>query len=196
MIILLDNGHGSNTPGKCSPDKKVLEWKETRTIVDMIYEKLDTIGYTVVKLVPEDTDISLKERVRRANAYCTKYGTKNCVLVSVHLNAAGADGKWHDATGFSSHVSNNASTKSKQLAKLLWDEAINQGLKGNRYVPKEGYLPQNLAICRDTNCPAVLTENLFQDNKEDCKIILSNEGKNKIVQAHIDALNQYVKLNS
>lgn len=191
MIILLDNGHGVNTCGKWSPDKKVLEWKETRTIVDMIYEKLDTIGYTVIKLVPEDTDISLKERVRRANAYCTKYGTKNCVLVSVHLNAAGGDGKWHKATGVSVHVSKNASDNSKKLAKLIWDEAIENGLKGNRCVPTEGYIAQNLAICRDTNCPAVLSENLFMDNKSDAAIILSEEGKRKIVKYHVDALVAY-----
>lgn len=193
MIILIDNGHGVNTPGKCSPDKTVLEWKETRTIAKLLNDKLKSLGYTSYLLVTEDTDISLKERAKRANEYCKKYGSKNVVLVSIHLNAAGDDGKWHDATGFSSHVSNNASTKSKQLAKLLWDEAIKQGLKGNRYVPKEGYHAQNLAICRDTNCPAVLTENLFQDNKEDCKIIISQEGKYKIVQAHVDAIQKYIK---
>lgn len=193
MIILIDNGHGVNTPGKCSPDKTVLEWKETRTIAKLLNDKLKSLGYTSYLLVTEDIDISLRERARRANDYCKKYGSKNVVLVSIHLNAAGGDGKWHNATGFSSHISNNASTKSKQLAKLLWDEAIKQGLKGNRYVPSEGYHAQNLAICRDTNCPAVLTENLFQDNKEDCKIILSKEGKDKIVQAHVDALIKYIE---
>ena len=30
------------------------------------------------------------------------------------------------------------------------------------------------------NCPAVLTENMFQDNKEDVKFLLSDEGKEKI----------------
>lgn len=25
MIVLIDNGHGANTPGKCSPDKKNIE---------------------------------------------------------------------------------------------------------------------------------------------------------------------------
>nr|DAT77576.1 MAG TPA: MurNAc-LAA [Caudoviricetes sp.] len=28
-------------------------------------------------------------------------------------------------------------------------------------------------MCRDTKCPAVLTENLFQDNKEDVEFLLS-----------------------
>ena len=32
IIIIIDNGHGINTPGKCSPDKSLLEWKYTREI--------------------------------------------------------------------------------------------------------------------------------------------------------------------
>ena len=194
-IILLDNGHGVDTLGKCSPDKSVLEWKETRAIVDMLFEELVQLGFTVYKLVTEDTDIPLRERTRRANAYCSQYGSKNVVLVSIHLNAAGNNAQWLNATGFSSHVSNNASTKSKLLAKMIWDEAIDNGLKGNRSVPSCGYIPQNLAICRDTNCPAVLTENLFMDNKKDCELILSKEGKSKIVQSHVDALVRYDLLN-
>lgn len=194
MVILIDNGHGYNTRGKHSPDKLVHEWKEVRIIADKLYEELDTIGYTVIKLVPEDTDISLKERARRANAYCKTYGAKNCVLISLHLNAAGADGKWHEASGVSVHVSHNASSNSKKLAKLIWDRAIENGLKGNRYVPSEGYIAQNLAICRDTNCPAVLVENLFMDNKSDAAIILSEEGKNKIVKFLINAIIKYCAL--
>ena len=26
MIALIDNGHGANTPGKCSPDKQIREY--------------------------------------------------------------------------------------------------------------------------------------------------------------------------
>lgn len=32
-------------------------------------------------------------------------------------------------------------------------------------------------MCRDTKCPAILTENLFQDNKEDVDFLLSEKGK-------------------
>lgn len=67
MIVLLDNGHGVNTPGKCSPDKKLLEYKWAREMVDILIEGFKKRGITAVKLVPEDIDISLKERVRRAN---------------------------------------------------------------------------------------------------------------------------------
>ena len=32
MIVLIDNGHGENTPGKCSPDKRLREYKKAREI--------------------------------------------------------------------------------------------------------------------------------------------------------------------
>lgn len=193
MRILLDNGHGANTKGKHSPDKRVLEWKVARELVAMIAANLTSMGYDVYKITPEDNDVSLSERVRRVNAQCKTYGAKNCLLISVHLNAAGADGKWHSASGFSSHIARNASSNSKRLAKLLWDEAIENGLKGNRYVPSEGYHVQNLAMCRDTNCPAVLSENLFQDNKEDVETLLTMKGKNDIVRTHIEAIVKYIE---
>ena len=39
-IILLDNGHGINTPGKQSPDKSLQEYKYAREIVQKVYSSL------------------------------------------------------------------------------------------------------------------------------------------------------------
>lgn len=193
MTVLIDNGHGENTPGKCSPDGRLKEYKSAREIARLIVDGLQAKGVNAVLLVPEDADISLKERCRRANKYCEKYGAKNVLLVSIHHNAAGSDGKWHEARGFSAHVSLNASGRSKALAQYLWSEALQQGLKGNRSVPEVKYIAQNLAICRDTRCTAVLTENLFQDNEDDVAFLLSEEGKNKVAAMHVTAINEYIK---
>lgn len=191
LTILLDNGHGVNTPGKCSPDKSLLEYKWAREIVDMIIVELGKLNIKAIKLVPEDTDISLKERVRRANQIY-KESNKKAILISVHCNAAGADGKWHTANGWSVFISQNASSNSKRLAKGLYEQAEKRGLKGNRSVPKEKYWVQSLAMCRDTNCPAVLTENMFQDNKSDVQLLLSEEGKKKIVDLHVQGILSYM----
>ncbi len=193
MTVLIDNGHGANTPGKCSPDGRLKEYKSAREIAKLIVDCLKAKGVNAILLVPEENDISLKERCRRANKYCEKYGAKNVLLVSIHHNAAGADGKWHEASGFSSHVSLNASGRSKTLAQYLWSEALMQGLKGNRRVPDVKYIAQNLAICRDTRCAAVLTENLFQDNKDDVAFLLGDEGKSKMAAVHVTAITEYIK---
>lgn len=193
MIILIDNGHGYNTPGKCSPDGKFKEWKKNRELARDIVMELKDDGYDARLIVTEENDISLSERVQRVNYICRKEGTSNVILVSIHSNAAGADGKWHSARGFSAHVSLNASDKSKRLAKFLWQRAIEYGLKGNRNVPKEMFIAQNLYILRHTVCPAVLTENLFYDNQEDLDMLQSQQGHDKIVLAHLRAIRDYIK---
>ena len=191
MIVLLDNGHGSNTPGKCSPDGKLKEYSYAREVVKGIHQALSEEGIDSHILTPEQTDISLKERVTRANKIY-KDNNKQAILISVHCNAAGSDGKWHSAKGWSVYVAQNASKNSKKLANCIAEEAADSGLKMRYYLPDQSYWVQSLAICRDTNCPAVLTENLFQDNKEDVEFLLSEEGKQKIIDLHVKGIKKYL----
>ena len=90
------------------------------------------------------------------------------------------------------YVSKNASSNSKKLARLLYEEAEKRGLKGNRSVPAEKYWVQSLAMCRDTKCPAVLTENMFMDNKQDKEFLLSKEGREKIIDLHVQGIIKYI----
>lgn len=113
MKILLDNGHGENTPGKRSPDGKLREYLYAREIASMVYDELYNRDYDVELLVPETTDISLSERCKRANKFAKELGNKNVLLVSIHCNAAGNGSAWMGAKGWSVFVSNNASSNSK-----------------------------------------------------------------------------------
>lgn len=193
MKILIDNGHGVDTPGKRSTDKRLLEYKYTREIAARVVMKLQEKGYDAERIVMEAEDISLATRCRRVNNYCNSLGKENVCLVSIHVNAASRDGKWHDASGFSAHVAMKSSERSKRLARMLWEEAIEKGLRGNRSIPAEKYKPQNLAMCRDTKCAAVLTENMFMDNKKDVDFLLSEEGRTAVVNTHVDAIIKYVR---
>lgn len=192
MKILIDNGHGVDTKGKCSPDGRLREYLWAREVAVLIEQQLHTLGYDAKRIVPEIKDISLKERCRRVNAICNKYGSKSCLLISVHINAAGADGKWHSATGWSGWVAPNASTNSKKLAHLLYAEAEKRGLRGNRAVPACKYWVGNFAMVRDTKCPAVLTENLFQDNQQEAEWLQTDEGKKIIADLHVQAILKYI----
>lgn len=196
MKILLDNGHGENTPGKRSPDGKLREYLYAREIASMVYDELYNRDYDVELLVPETTDISLSERCKRANKFAKELGNKNVLLVSIHCNAAGNGSAWMSAKGWSVFVSNNASSNSKLLADCLYDAAEQQKLKLRTEKPGQKYWQQSLAICRDTNCPAVLTENLFQDNKEDVEFLLSKDGKEAITKLHVDGIIKYISKNS
>ena len=189
MKVLIDNGHGVNTPGKCSPDGRLREYAYAREIAERLEKALKECGVEAIRITPEEYDVSLSERCRRAN----KYGSKGVVLVSIHCNAAGADGKWHDAHGWAAYVSKNASVNSKTLARCLIQAAKDKGLSVREYAHQAPYWTQNLAICRDTKCPAVLTENLFQDNKADVDYLLSEEGKQAIVAVHVQGIMDYIK---
>ena len=197
MIVLIDNGHGANTPGKCSPDKQIREYSYAREIAFLLEQKLKENGIAAIRIVTEENDVPLSRRVSRVNTICREFGSQNCCVVSIHLDACPPnDGKWHNARGFSVRIAKNASSRSKKLARLLYEQAEALNLKGNRSVPPEKYWVQNLAICRDTNCAAVLTENLFQDNRDDVAFLLSKKGKDAIVQLHLNGIIKYIEENS
>lgn len=192
IMVPIDNGHGQETLGKCSPDNTLREWEWTREVAAYVMAGLRDIGIESHLLVPETWDVPLAERVKRVNDLCRGYGADNVALVSIHVNAAGADGRWHNARGFLPYVATNAGQGSRLLARYLYEESERRGLKGNRCMGPQKYAVKSLAMCRDTKCAAVLTENLYMDNREDCAYLLSDEGKKAIVDMHVEAIKRYV----
>lgn len=190
MIVLIDNGHGCDTAGKRSPDGRLLEYAYTREIAKRLEQALQERGIKCVRITPEDTDISLGERCRRAN----KYGADNAILVSIHCNAAPPnDGKWHSARGWEAWTS-VGQTKADKLATCLYEAAGRAGFKLRKDETdgdpdKEGHL----YILKHTICPAVLTENLFQDNREDVDFLLSPEGKKAITDLHVKGIMRFIE---
>ena len=195
MKILIDNGHGVDTKGKRSPKwadgSQLLEYAYAREIAGRVSKTLRAEGYDVKLITPERNDIDLNVRCRRVNAICREVGAKNCLLVSIHNNAMG-NGEPEKARGWSVFVGLNASVASKRLADCFCDSAINCGLTLRKYSPQQRWWRGNLAICRDTLCAAVLTENLFMDNAEDCKYLLSEQGKATIARIHAEAIKKYI----
>lgn len=194
MIVLIDNGHGDNTPGKRSPDGILREYKYTREIAAEVQRQLQERGYQAQLLVPEVNDISLGTRCNRANSVCKNFGTKNVILVSIHVNAAG-NGKWMKATGWSAYTTKGV-TKSDKLADSLY-AAAKEVLPADKrirtdYSDKDPDWEENFYILKHTLCPAVLTENFFQDNKDDVSYLLSLEGRNAIVRIHVEGIINYI----
>lgn len=191
MKIILDNGHGRETAGKCSPDGRLLEYAYTRELVRLIAAELESRGLDVSRLVPEQEDIPLKERVSRANTLYQEAG-KQAILISVHVNAAGNGSTWFSARGWEAWTS-IGNTKADDLASCLYEAAGAAGFKLRKDETdgdpdKEGHL----YILKHTLCPAVLTENLFQDNREEVDFLLSDTGKKAIVDLHVAGIVHYL----
>lgn len=188
MKILLDNGHGVDTPGKRSPKwpdgSQLFEYEFNRDIVKRIANELNALEIEHVIICPENIDISLQERVARANAIAKKY---DCLFVSVHANAGGGTG-WEIFTSI-------GETKSDKYATVFTKEAMNK-LPGWRIrkdlsdgdPDKEA----NFYVLKNTICPAVLTENMFMDTEKDCRFIMSEEGRRIIAAIHVDAIKKIV----
>lgn len=196
LHIILDAGHGNYnlTHGKCSPvldsevgydeetcyDGRFREGMFNRNVVKKLYEMLKKLGIDVYIINEDVKDTPLGKRVQRANEICKKYGKENCVFISVHANAAGNGNAWLSARGTSVHVCRGCSEASKELARMIYAAASADDFAGNRSVPAEKYWVNDFYVIKNTLCPAVLVENLFYDNRDDIRILMSEDGRNRI----------------
>lgn len=196
--ILIDNGHGVNTPGKRSPDGLFREFAYNRLIASGVVQHLVYRGYDAELLVPEPYDVSLKERVRRVNEMCGKYGKngkRDVLLVSIHVNAAGKGDRWYNATGWSCYTS-KGQTAGDKLADALY-EAAEVFLVGHKlrkdYSDGDPDYESDFYVLKNTSCAAVLTENGFMDCKESVQFLESEEGKRTIVALHVNGIINFVE---
>ena len=196
MKILIEAGHGISTPGKRSPDGALREYRYCREIANEVVRRLKAQGYDAMNTVPEDADISLGERCNRVNAWCDRLDTKNVCFVSIHLNAAGNGSQWMGARGWEAWTS-KGQTQGDKLADCLYDAAEKYLPKGTRIrtdmTDGDRDKESNFAVLHGTRCAACLTENMFQDNREDVAWLMSDEGREAIVTLHVEGIKAYVK---
>lgn len=195
MIILLDPGHGSNTPGKRSPDGRVREYHYNRELAALIMYGLRREGIETRIIVNEEVDVPLSERIRRVNDICNEVGKSNVLLVSIHCNAAGDGTQWTSATGWECYTS-PGKTKADKLATAIYNEA-------DKYLPEchrrradwsdgDPDKEARFYMLIHSKCAAVLTENLFMDNKADVDYMLSTKGIVTLANIHIEGIVNFI----
>ena len=209
--IIFGTAHLKSTPGKRSPDGKFLEYQYSRQICKALKQIFERLGYVVFIDVEED-DLKmnqvqeLRHRCDIVNSLHKKY--KDCIYISIHVNAAGADGKWHNATGWEAYTSPGR-TQSDKLAECLYNAAEELHLNDKEILKSysgelhklfrkntsdgDKDIEADFYIIKGANCPAVLTENFFQDNKKDVELMESQHGKDLIIQLHVNGIEKYVK---
>ena len=221
LTVILGTAHGKNVAGKRSPDGKFQEWQYSREIVERLREELskrDDLVDVFVDIpaaeVPLPQQAELTRRVRYVNQLCAHRHTERCIYVSIHVDAA-SSGEWKNAGGWTAYTSPGR-TRSDILATYLYEaaekhlagyaakmeEGKKKGLYGQNQKPfrkdttdgdpdKEA----NFYVLVRTKCAAVLTENLFQDNKADVAFLTSEEGKKAIVALHKEAILRFAQHN-
>lgn len=195
MKILIDPGHGIDTPGKRSPDDLLREYLWNRQVADLILGGLLSAGVDASLVVTETNDVTLRNRVNRVNTICNRVGASNVLLVSVHANAAGNGSAWMNARGWSCYTS-KGKTKSDQVAECLYDafEAEFQDRKIRKDMSDgDRDWEENFYVLQKSKCPAVLLENFFYDNREECAWMLQEETKKRIASAAVKGIIKYIK---
>ena len=195
MKILIDPGHGIDTPGKRSPDGLFREYLWNRQVADLILEGLVSAGVDASLVVTETNDVTLRNRVNRVNTICNRVGASNALLVSVHANAAGDGSAWMNARGWSCYTS-KGKTQSDQVAECLYDafEAEFQDRKIRKDMSDgDRDWEENFYVLQKSKCPAVLLENFYYDNREECAWMLQEETKRRIASAAVKGIIKYIK---
>lgn len=218
--VILGTAHGENVAGKRSPDGRFREYEFSRRVVAAVKTKLEAKGNKVFVDMPEakvpmPQSAELSKRVAIVNGLCKKYGAGNCVYVSIHVDAAGSGKEWKTAGGWTAYTS-VGKTKADALAECLYDAAEKYlfvyadymafAKKLGAYDAKQKPIridksdgdrdkEANFYVLRKTACPAVLTENLFQDNRADVDFLQSEDGFNAIVGLHVEGIDKYLKGN-
>jgi N-acetylmuramoyl-L-alanine amidase len=191
FLWLIDNGHGGiidglyQTPGKRSPlwpDGSILyEGEFNRAIVNRLVEMLTISNINYSNIAPEYEDISLTERVRRANSF---HNQADCIFLSIHSNAGGSAGyEIYTARGQSD------SDKAATIFFSNFNEEFPDVKMRTDYSDDDVDKEANFYVLKKTLMPAVLTENFFMDNENECKtFLMSKKGRDRITKAHFEAI--------
>lgn len=195
VTIILDAGHGKETPGKRSPKldngSQFFEWEFTRDLANRIEKTCYQLNIHCVQANLGNDDPSLTARANNINKIIRQEAEKgnSCLMISLHANAAGSGG-WANARGWEVW-STVGTTKSDEFAKLMLKHFKiifpNNKLRGHK--------EKNFTVIYKCACPCVLTENFFYDNKDDLKLLMSEEGMQKITDLHIASICDYIEYN-
>ena len=183
---LLDFGHGGIDPNTGNyvnastkmydhGDFKIYEGVINRAIGLRLYSRLQVAGIRSQIINEIDDiyeDISLLSRVSYANSIYKFDPTS--IFISIHSNAGGGHGNeiWTSV----------GQTKSDQIAQIfsdIYQEEFPEFRFRKDTIDGDDDKERNFFVLRKTNGPALLLENLFFDNKNEAKYLMSVEGQER-----------------
>jgi len=198
-LWIFDNGHGGiidgvyQTAGKRSPvwpDGQVLyEGVFNRAIVDRLMVLCKANNIDAINLVDTQEDVPLSYRTDKANSMA-KSSNKPCIYVSIHANGFNEE----QANGWSVYTS-IGETKSDKIATILFDKATaefpGEYMRKDTYSDGDVDKEANFWVLAKTTMPAILSENFFMTNSDNChKYLLSEDGRDRIAKIHFEMIQQ------
>lgn len=203
-VWILDNGHGGiidgvyQTSGKRSPKwedgTQLFEGEFNRAVVKRIIKMCEKDGIECINLVDTEKDLSLRWRTDKANdIYRERQQSdgKKCIYVSVHANGFNKE----SAHGWSVYTT-VGETKSDKIAQILHEKAKAEfPTHKMRMDTRDGDADKesNFWVLRKVVMPSILSENFFMTNREESKLLLSEEGRDRIAKIHFQMIKEVEK---
>lgn len=200
-LWILDNGHGGiiegvyQTSGKRSPKwedgTQLFEGEFNRAVVKRVVKLCEKAGIECINLVDTEKDLSLRWRTDKANdIYRERKQTdgKKCIYVSVHANGFSKE----SAHGWSVYTT-VGETKSDKIAQVLHEKAKKEfPTHKMRMDNRDGDADKesNFWVLRKVVMPSILSENFFMTNREESKLLLSEEGRDRIAKIHFQMIQE------
>lgn len=192
-LVYLDYGHYKGISGHSSPDGQLQEYAVVRQIGRYLKAKLIKAGIAVSETHPEELRLGSKDQdlssrcIRANNWYKEDSKDHVCIFVSLHTDATNLN-TWSSASGCSMYICSNSYVKSKVLQSSYLKMFSYYGLLGNRVGAAR---INDFYVLTHTKMPAILVENLFITNKDDCKVLSHINEDNRLVVAHFAAIRDY-----
>lgn len=176
----IDSGHSKATAGKSSFDGTLREYEFNMDVSQRIQKHLSCHGVESKIFQVENTNqkAELNERIKQINAYDPN------ISISIHANAYGTD--WNTANGWEIYYSAN-SLNGLKLAQAIHSESIpyiglrDRGIKAT----------SELALVIKPNAPSILVEHAFYSNKQECKLLKTDEFREKCAIADAKGILKY-----
>ena len=199
-LYIFDNGHGGiidgvyQTAGKRSPiwsdGTQLFEGEFNRSIVKRLVAMCEKANIDYVNLVDTNVDIPLSTRTSQANEIY-RNTDKPCIYISIHAN------------GFSDEAANGwevytsvGETKSDEIAEVLFNKAQAEfPTHKMRKDTRDGDADKesNFYVLKNTAMPAILSENFFMTNEAECRLLMSEEGRDRIAKIHFEMIQELEK---
>ena len=200
-LYIFDNGHGGiidgvyQTAGKRSPvwsdGTQLFEGEFNRSIVDRLMKLCEDANIDCINLVDTNVDIPLSTRTSQANEIY-RNTEKPCIYVSIHANGFTKE----SAHGWGVYTS-RGETKSDEIATILFNKAKaefpNHKMRTDTYTDGDVDKEANFWVLAKTAMPAILSENFFMTNEAECRVLLSEDGRDRIAKIHFEMIKELEK---
>lgn len=175
-VVVIDAGHGGKDPG--ANYDQIMEKNINLSVAKLVKNLLKDKDIKVIMTRDKDEAVDLHKRAVIANKVDAD------IFVSIHCNDLESGGQ---ANGIETYYYSDDKQESKQLANEIQKQLIFLTNANDR-----GARTEDLAVIRETNMPAVLTEIGFLSDEAEQKNLLDDDYQEKIAKGIAEGITEYL----